>query len=711
MGLLQKIRETFAGKSTGGTVPAAPEALDLIEKQSQTFPLIATQTWFGQDGMPRPELVASFATMARTFSREVWVYACVNRRAEAVSDVPFKIMRKKADGTEVEVEGKHPLKDLLDRLNPFQGRATFMHATQGHLDLNGNAYWEKARDARTGQVLELYPLRPDRVTIVPDPESYVKEYVFQVNAKKIRIPAADIVHFRRFNPLDDFYGLSIIEASALSIESDQYAIGYNKNFFKNNAKPDGFFTTEQSLKEEELLRLQKMLQQKYGGVKNAHRVGVLSGGLTWQEVGMKQKDAEFIEARKLSREEIAAAFGVPPVLIGIFEFANYANSKEQIRIFWEVTVLPALQLLEDQINESLVPDFGEDLRVRFDLKKIQALQEDEAARWGRIAQMVAGGVISRNEAREAMGLQRDKDPAMDLKTVPFGLVPIGEVSAPPAPTEEEAEKALRKKNAAARKEARWKRFDALLTRQENRLEKDMKAFFKDQEREVLQALDAAVERGALILHEHGNGSGPDPLLKQRIDFERIDFSEIEAEKRLTTIGRRNFEAGVRESGSQWIADVGLGIAFDVQNPRVIEYLEDKVLKFRKNINTTTREAIREQLAAAQAAGDSIDQIADRIRSVYDSATDTRALRIARTEMIGANNYGTMEAMRQSGRVESKQWIATPDGLTRDSHRRVDGEKRALGAPFSNGLQFPGDPAGPPEEVINCRCTFDEDFSE
>lgn len=682
----------------------APPPSTALLKQSRTLDVIA-QPWMAPQGVPRPETIATFEDFGRAFKREVWVFACVKRIAEAAADVPMQVRRVQRDGTEEPID-RHPLLDLLHSINPYMGQALFMETLFAGVELMGNAYIEKVRKTTTGPPVELYPLRPDRMRIVPDPKAYIGGFLYDVNGRKIAFETNDVIHVKTYHPLDDYYGLSTLEAAALSVENDQYSIAYNRNFFRNNALPAGIFVTADAVKQDDVERIKAEFEKLFKGVKNAHRVGWLSGSWQWVDMGLKQRDAQFIDSRKLSREEILAAFGVPPVLVGIFEFANYANSREQIQIFWKTTMLPRLQRIEDQLNEQLAPEYGEDIRIRFDLSEIEALREDQDARATRLRGLVQDGIITRNEAREQLGLQRRDEQAMDLIFLPFTLAPIGGFAPSPAQPAEDQKARLRLEEEV--KTARWREFMNDVAVLEAPMAAALRSVFTRQREQVMRRFHDAVIADTLRLS--GNGA---VMVKQRVTLEQIQFDALQAERELEQVATRTLAAAVERRGSRLLATLGVDVAFNLADPRVTEFLQRQVFKFKTGINETTREAIRAALIAGERLGEGVTQIADRLNHVFEEANQVRALRIARTETLGAANFGQLEGMAQSGVVRGKQWLSARDSQVRASHRDLDaatdpsrgGAPTALMEPFGNGLMFPGDQTGPPEEVVNCRCAL------
>lgn len=355
-------------------------------------------------GKDRPE---NYEDYAIAYSQVVWVYACVSTIATAVAGAPLKTYRQTAKS--VEEISDNRLARLLFDVNPHISSYDLWEATASFLELSGNCYWEIERDAE-GVPSAIYPMRPDRVKIVPDKSDFVKGYIYEVNGRSVSLDADDVIHFKYFNPANEYYGLGPIAAIRNSIIVDQYSVAYNKAFFKNGAHPGGVLETESSLSDETFNRLRKQWEEGHKGTSRAHRIAVLEDGLKYKPIGLSPRDMEFLNQRKFCREEICAVFKVPPALVGIYEYANYANADQQNRSFWEKTIVPKMRKLEQKLNNSLVPMFGQQgsdggrVFVRFDTSAVEALKENEDVKSQVQERLVRAGIMTINEIRRLENL-------------------------------------------------------------------------------------------------------------------------------------------------------------------------------------------------------------------------------------------------------------------------------------------------------------------
>ena len=350
-----------------------------------------------------PRTYADFA--AEGYRKNVIAFRAVRMVSEGAASVPWRLFR---DGRAVET---HPLLDLLDRPNPLQGGNELFEAFYGYLLIAGNAYLEAVEDSQ-GQPQELYALRPDRMKLVPGPQGWPVAYLYSVAGKTHRyvVDAArglmPILQLKSFNPLDDHYGLSPIEAAAFGIDIHNAAGAWNKALLDNAARPSGALVFEPddgagNLTPSQFDRLRTELAEQYQGAANAGRPLLLEGGLKWQAMSFSPADMDFIESKHVSAREIALAFGVPPMLLGIPGDNTFANYQEANRALWRQTILPLLDKMADALNGWLVAKFGRGLRLTHDIDGIPALASERDAMWARLD---AARFLTVNEKRRAAGL-------------------------------------------------------------------------------------------------------------------------------------------------------------------------------------------------------------------------------------------------------------------------------------------------------------------
>jgi HK97 family phage portal protein len=294
--------------------------------------------------------LAGAAAQSQLYQQSPWVYIAVNRIAEAVALVPLRVMRLEGE-RRVEVE-RHPLETLLDAPNPFLSRFELFEQTAALLELTGNAYWFLAGDA-SGVPAEIWPLRPDRVSIVPDPARHIKGYVYEIDGVRIPLDPVEVVHFKRWHPSNDYYGLSALEAARLAVSSDQAMAEWNRSTFgQDNGVPAGIVTVKEFVPDSDFDRIKREWRQSYGGPQR--RTAFLRGdNVSWQNIGLNHHELDFLKGRQAHRDEILNTFGLPVGLIS--ENATEANAQVAERLFIERTLWPKLTRLSQKITQDLLP--------------------------------------------------------------------------------------------------------------------------------------------------------------------------------------------------------------------------------------------------------------------------------------------------------------------------------------------------------------------
>jgi HK97 family phage portal protein len=365
------------------------------------------------------------------YMRNSIVYRCVNEIAKGASAVPFMV--KAGD----QVLDSHPIVTLLSRPNPLQSHSEFFNSIFGFLLLSGNAYVLKV-GSEVGAPKELHLLRPDRIQIKggnnPIPERY--DYVLNGRVQASypideRDGASEVKHIKLWNPLDDYYGLSPMSAAAIEVDQHNMAGKHNINLLSNGARPSGavIFKPQDdggvsvNLTESQRQQLLTDLNNRFSGTSNAGRPLLLEGDFDWKEMGLSPKDMDFLNLKHMSATDIAMCFGVPSQLVGVPDAQTYANVAEARLALYEETIIPHLRKIESDLNEWLVPLYGENLEFCFDIDKIPALAERTKRIYENVTSAVREGIMTRNEAREQLGLS-PMDGADELY-IPATLFPLG----------------------------------------------------------------------------------------------------------------------------------------------------------------------------------------------------------------------------------------------------------------------------------------------
>jgi HK97 family phage portal protein len=361
-------------------------------------PLIALQLATRARWSPR-----NYSSMVREgMLANAIVYRCVRLIAEGAASVPFLLY----DGA-AELED-HPLLALLTNPNPEEDGTSFFARWYSFLQCAGNAYIEAATAA--GAVRALYMLRPDRVAVVPGPRGWPQAYDYTVDGKTTRIAREasgflPVLHTALFHPLDDYYGLSPAEPAATAIEVHNAGAAWTKSLLDNAARPSGALVYHGpdgagALTDDQFTRLKRELEDAYQGAGNAGRPMVLEGGLDWKAMSYTPADMDFANSRDVAAREIALAFGVPPMLLGIPGDNTYTNYREANLALWRQTILPLVGRTAGALTRWLAPRFGGSLRIAYDADAVDALAVERESVWDRLN---AATFLTEDEKRAAAG--------------------------------------------------------------------------------------------------------------------------------------------------------------------------------------------------------------------------------------------------------------------------------------------------------------------
>lgn len=303
----------------------------------------------------------------------------------------------------------HPILAIVNRPNAAQGRAEFLEALYGQLLLSGNAYLE-AVGGEAATLAELHVLRSDRMAVVPGADGWPVGYDYTVGARAHRFDMRGelppICHLRAFHPQDDHYGLSPLHAAAVAVDVHNAASHWSKALLDNAARPSGAIIYkgvdgQGSLTADQYDRLVGEIEANHQGARNAGRPMLLEGGLDWKPMGFSPSDMEFHQTKEAAAREIATAFGIPPMLLGVPGEATYANYQEANRAFYRLTVLPLAAKVLADVSHWLSRHLGDAVELRVDQDQIPALASERDQQWARVA---GADFLSPAEKRRLLGL-------------------------------------------------------------------------------------------------------------------------------------------------------------------------------------------------------------------------------------------------------------------------------------------------------------------
>ena len=382
----------------------------------------------GYDSVPK----ISYEDLATDgYSENAIVYRCVNEIANNASRVKINLFRG-----DQEVDN-HPLLDLLYKPSPTMSQVEWFQSVYSYLLISGNNYMLSVGGDNTPPT-ELYNLRPDRIKIRTGTRAMPVAYDYMLKGQVVESYNVDqatggskVKHIKLFNPLDDYYGMSPIQASSVDIDQHNLANKHNVNLLQNGARPSGaviFNPKDETgghvqLSDVQRNQLMNDVNQRFSGTGNAGKPMLLEGDFDWKEMGLSPKDMDFIQLKNMSAKDIALVYGVPSQLIGIPDSQTYSNFAEAKLALYNETIIPLLDRIQGDMNEWLVPMFNEQgLELRYDIDSIPAMAEQRKRVFESVTAGVRDGILTRNEAREQLGYEPME--GADSLLVPANLMPL-----------------------------------------------------------------------------------------------------------------------------------------------------------------------------------------------------------------------------------------------------------------------------------------------
>ena len=330
-----------------------------------------------------------------------WVFAAVNVIAHRVAGMPLRLYARAPQGPGPELT-RHPLLDLLARPNPILTGRQFRFTLTTHLELTGMAFVLVADNA-LGRPAELWPLSPaDLIEIVagPDTRQPIAGFRFQgPDGAAVTYAPREILYFRHPSPWSLLYGASPLEAMAHAFDIDLAVRVYQRNFFRNAARPEVVLMTDQRLTEDEARRLLTRWNQKHQGLAHVFEPTLLDAGLKVQPLAYSARDFEFASLAGWTQDNILAAYGVPAGKLGLVKDVNRANAQGIDVTFNAECVRPRLELIEDVLGAFLLPRYGRDLLLRHD----NPVPADRAQNHREAMDLLDRGALTINEHRAGLG--------------------------------------------------------------------------------------------------------------------------------------------------------------------------------------------------------------------------------------------------------------------------------------------------------------------
>lgn len=654
------------------------------------------------------------ADLSRPYAQSVWVHRAVAYISNPISSVPL-IFKQDRRGGDLVIEDpaltafwEKPAVNRGGRLN----RSDFLEATVGWLKLRGECFWimDDTWLDRRGIKSPLILARPqDMQPILAGDQSLVGwRFLDAAKGSHVLLPE-QVQQLKMWNPYDEIRGLSEWEAAKIAADSDYAAGVFAKNLMANNGDRGPYVIAKGGQPSDpQIEQITAMLRQKRDlSRRGDFRPVFLSGDVEVKEPGLQAVDAAYVSQRLENRHEIFLAFGVPPSFADVVASYSVGSASDRFKLI-EETCMPLAAKIADamEVVTARFTGSGKTIFVEFDFDDHSTMQQVRRERFESATKGVDRG-MPWQVAGQYFRLDLPRFAGDEVGRIPFNLTPI-EGKAPVDPVAEPATsdpveelfQLFRNAPQAACKTAEppvqtraaeaWQKVHQRRAPWEKKFASRFRRHLNDARNRTLakigaasNPMGAAAKAGALDLI--------------------FDLAPWLAE----------FVPGMRDISRAAMEAAGLELWTD-------ELLRDDALTMpaaqtllalqqRENLlagaGTKVWEEVRSELQAGIDNGDTMDELAKRIRSSFKGIDESRSMTIATTETTVAYEVGRDMTFKAAG-VQWTQWLVSGLGNSRDSHQAADKQIREMGTPFDVGgfqLHFPGDPTAPPREVINCNC--------
>lgn len=698
---LQTIGQAVTGKQEVKTV------IKEVEKQAKS--VMGGFLEFGQQPLTGDTTISTKLLKAN----KGWVYRNNDVIAKEVANIDFELYRVRVVGGEIVYDpvNQHPILDVLDRFNEFTSSGDGFYITQSHKKLAGDAFWYV--DGNGQNINGIYILPPDKITInlgeVAGTNKVIESYTYKDTIKgepiEVTYEADDIIHFKAPNPENYYRGKSAVEAAAEAIDTDSMAIEANKKLFQRGLIANFMLSTDKSLTQDQLKQLHAEFRNTYGGVDNAYKVPILSGGIKSENLQMSNRDAQYLEQQAWLRDKITSIFGNNKAVLGVTDDVNRANAEATILQWKQTTIRSEMKAITDTLNEFLVPRFGTNLVLGFK----DLVEEDESQKLDQVVKAKNSDIITINEAREELGYE----PVEGGDEMSFQRTERQQVPAPlkyvklqpilrrgniyKAQKEQKDELELKAKaREVARSVVKNKKVKnekpAVVEDRTTRYIKRQLEIADSQRDRLIDAVQSFLNKVVDKALENLPGEVQQFQKKQLLDTDELEVSAVFDLAPL-------LEDIAKQSGSEALALINEPVP-----SKVIDYatpIKRNVENFSQSMLKTAEDKMVSIITDGVKNGNGVQKISQAIRKEMPQFTKNQADRIARTELLRASNLASLEAWKESGVVNAKEWDARFDADA--ICKQYDGEIQPVDKDFykSKNVFENGNPPIHP----NCRCVL------
>lgn len=539
-------------------------------------------------------------------------------------------------------------------------------------------------------VFYLEPLNPKQMT-----KNTAGDWVYRNRAGTSRevITDDELVYLPYFDP-DHDRGRAPAEVLNNDLINDQYAVTYNTETFKNFGPVGGILKDlEGVLTAKDMERLVELFNEKHAGSSKAGKTLGLPKGIDYDVNSQTMREMEFGESRDRTRDTVALAYGIHKALLGVTDQVNRSVSEEATRMFILHTVKPQLLLIEDKFNQTLFRQYFPNINMKFNFDALQELKETAELKLKQAeVYRSLGYTINEINERFNLGMEEVPDEIGNTRLIPSNFLPADDYGEPivlePAPTKDYGElaKFVDDNKVTTKVSTNYlRKYKSISRATEKRFKSKMSKFFSTELGQVLK----------FVYNQKSVKEG----INETVLLTGIMEILNESKKQIPDLTKP-----IYDDASYAASSLAGEVINSTKEPEVAESVVAKLVNRITNTSNHTYRLIRTQVKDGVNSGETIDQIADRIKKVY-KMSPARSRTIARTETATVINQTTDKRYTEGG-VERKKWLSVNDATTRPTHAEND----ALGEvdynfTYPNGQKYPNDGMGGASENVNCRCTF------
>lgn len=590
------------------------------------------------------------------YEQSLYLNKAISKRADKVGEVEFQI---KKGGEITDNSETQKILQLLQKPNKYLTGDLFWRTIQKFYDLYGYCIIVPEYDDKVFKKGAL----PDSLKILNPRETSIHTNKDETEIIKFTHRSKDyeydeVIYFYNPSVKTPILPESVILAGANVFELDIDITTYQKNILKNGGRVESIISVKNPINATQLEKLKLQWAEKYAEAENAGQPLFLGSDMEYTQLGLSPRELDFMNTKSLTLSDIVIATGVPKIILGVSDQETYANAEHAIRSFLDHTIKPLLENLVDVLNTKLIDD-------KYELTFVDPTPTDREQQRKDLELADRVHALTVNEKREWLGYDAIKDG--DYIYQPFNLAPLGKEQEKVQP------KSIKKKeythplqNKAIRDIYR-KQADAQMSLFEDRLLKEVRKVFNDQEKRLIEGLQ-------------GNKSLLGEVWQPALEIKLVKDGLLPAIREI-----------YKEQGQNAMDNFGDSEPFNFTTT-MENSLNARADMFSESIINTQTDRLE---VLFQDTNDR-PKLVENIQELYIDISQAKAEMIARTEVHAGMQDANFQAYKQAG-LPIKIWVAVGDERTREEHIALDGEERPIDMPFSNGLMYPNEP--------NCRCSI------